>query len=106
MFQRGGESRADRLSSATGNRRCFPVHTGYGGCREVLSLWDCEGGVARSRGWCEALRALLRERCAGGCTGDWAGVKGTLIQIMERQKRRYLYCKTLYKSKHENLSKL
>jgi len=54
-----------------------PVHPGRGLQKTrdpeaedpVLCLRDCKGGVAGPRGGREALRALLRERCAGGCTG-------------------------------------
>ena len=39
--------KAEQMASVPlpGNRGCFPVHAGDGGCREVLGLRDCEGGV-------------------------------------------------------------
>ena len=77
VLQGGGEGRAGGFCSFTGHRGCFPVRAGDGRGREVPGLRAGEGGVDRPAGGCEALRALLRQRFAGDCTGGWCGVTGS-----------------------------
>lgn len=74
VSRKSDENGADCLGPVAGNCGRYLMHAGYSRYREVLGLRDYESGLARPRGGREALRALLRERCAGGRTGGLVGV--------------------------------
>lgn len=63
------------------------MQPGDSGCREVLGLRGCEGGVAGPRSGREAVRALLRERVEERGGGEWGVVTVPFLKFRRKDRK-------------------